>query len=164
MGLVASTAAPGAVAAPAGGLAAVQGIERLMRSVAVSELRGLSTVRLQLDGGRLGPIAVALRMRGGRVYTSLGVEQASEYALVRGALPQLEQALRERGLAIVPVELQLGAGAEQQHAGGGGGQLGSADAHPRSEHGAELSASLGARRPASALPRCRRRSPTDYIA
>lgn len=150
--------------APAGGMAAVQGIERLVQAVAVSELRGLRTLRLRLDGGRLGPIAVALRMRGGRVHAALGVEQASEYALLRGALPQLEQALRERGLAIMPVEVQLGAGAERQHTGGGGGQLPRADARLLSEQGAATGAAVGARRAASASPQQVRKSPTDYIA
>jgi len=156
---------PAAAAALAGGgVAAVQGIERLVRAAAVSEVRGNSTLRLRLDGGRLGPIEVALRMRGGRLCTVLGLERASEYTLVRGALPQLEHALRERGLAIAPVEVQVGASPERQRDGGGGGAHTAEQGRAVAEDPVAPTGGSGARRAESLPRRSPRRSPTDYVA
>lgn len=149
---------------PGVGIAAIRGIEGMVRAVAVSELRGMSTVRLQLDGGRFGPIAVALQMRGGRLCTRFAIDQTGEYAALRAALPQLEAALRERGLSIAPVELQLGALPGASLAAGAAGE------RKGEGRGAALDASLGAgaapverggRVPAAPA---RPSSPIDYVA
>jgi len=133
---------------------------QVMKAASIHQVRGQTTLRLQLGTARLSRVDVDLKLEGGRIRTNLQLADDSDYRLVSGAVGELEASLRARGLSIDPVRVEL------NHS-GHPGQMEHQERQHRPQQGQQpldVAISASPRRTGPALPWAPASRRTDYVA
>lgn len=89
-------------------------VEQLLRSVAIQTLGERSAVQLEVGATKLDSLKISLRWDGQRLYARFDLSDAEQYRIVRSAVGELEESLRERGLPSEKVEVGLSSGAGRE--------------------------------------------------
>jgi flagellar hook-length control protein FliK len=137
-----SAAGGGRVSAAEGSAAPVEKMQVLgnamIRSASVEQLRGVTSVRLQLSTPSIRQVQFSVSLQHGRLHARFALPDAADYQLLSSASPELQASLRAKGIDCAAVEVVRGeaeAGTAQQRRNGSGGQGGQQRTHAFHELG-----------------------------
>jgi hypothetical protein len=98
--------APAAAPAPAAAAELQRLADQMLRQATLVERPAELALQLELEVPLLRQIGVELRLSGGRLRAILQAADSAGFDRLRAALPELEEALRRRGLDADRVELK----------------------------------------------------------
>jgi flagellar hook-length control protein FliK len=79
----------------------------MVRSISIHRLGDQTRLRMEVSTPRLRRLTVALQIQAGRLHARLGVQGEVERELLRGATEELENGLRQRGIEVAAMRVEI---------------------------------------------------------